>query len=149
MNMTIYDAVETISAELSALVDLYFDPTDYEGIDIKSEAFDRRIKRALFDLLHECNRRDLPESARVPFLQWVLKQAQYDAYEAGVLSPDEETLSKVKPASSVSIKSTSVSYGQSDYEIVRDDRRELYKTLAAELDRDWITLTATLRKLRW
>lgn len=147
--MTIYEAVETISAELSVLIDLYFDPDDYAGLDLTSDAFDRRVKRALFDLLHECNRLDLPESARLPFLEWVIKQARYDAYEAGVLTPDEETLSKVKPASSVSIKSTSVSYGQSDYEIVRDDRRELYKTLAAELDRDWVELTATLRKLRW
>lgn len=147
--MTIYEAVETISAELSALIDLYFDPNDYAGLDLTSDAFDRRVKRALFDLLHECNRLDLPESARLPFLEWVIKQAQYDAYEAGVLTPDEETLSKVKPTNSVSIKSTSVSYGQSDYEIVRDDRRELYKMLAAELDRDWAELAATLRKLRW
>lgn len=147
--MTIYEAVETISAELSALIDLYFDPDDYAGLDLTSDAFDRRVKRALFDLLHECNRLDLPESARLPFLEWVIKQARYDAYEAGVLTPDEETLSKVKPASSVSIKSTSVSYGQSDYEIVRDDRRALYKTLAAELDHEWAELAATLRKLRW
>lgn len=147
--MTIYEAVETISAELSALIDLYFDPNDYAGLDLTSDAFDRRVKRALFDLLHECNRLDVPESARLPFLEWVIKQARYDAYEAGVLTPDEETFSKVKPTNSVSIKSTSVSYGQSDYEIVRDDRRELYKTLSAELDRDWVELAATLRKLRW
>ncbi len=147
--MTIYDAVEAISAELSALVDLYFDPTDYEGLDLQSDAFARRMKRALFDLLHECNRADLPESARVPFLQWVLDAALVDAYEAGVLSPDEETLSKVRPKDSVSIKSTNVSYGKSDYEIVRDDRRELYKTLADELDQRWYELAATLRKMRW
>lgn len=147
--MTIYEAVDTISAELSALIDLYFDPTEYEGLDFESDAFDRRIKRSLFDLLHECNRKDLPESARVPFLQWVVDSALVDAYEAGVLSPELEVISKEKPTDSISVKSTSVSFGKSDYEILRDDRKELYAKLHEELDQKWYALAATLRKLRW
>lgn len=147
--MTIYDAVETISAELSALIALYFDSDDYEGLDLTSDAFDRRVKRALFDLLHECNRLDLPESARLPFLEWVIKRARYDAYEAGILSPDDETVSKIKPTDSISVKSTSVSFGKSDYELLRDDRKDLYADLRKELDQDWGELAATLRKLRW
>lgn len=147
--MTIYEAVDTISKELSELVSVYFDPTAYPELDFESDAFDRRVKRALFDLLHECNRLDLPDSARVPFLQLIIEGAMVDAYEAGVIAPDMDAVSRVKPQESVSVKSTSVSFGKSDYEILRDDRKDLYAEMRDELDRKWYELMATLRKLRW
>lgn len=147
--MNIYEAVDTISKELSELVVIYFDKDEYPELDLESDAFDRRLKRALFDLLHECNRSDLPESARVPFLQLVIESARIDAYEAGVLAPDMDEISRVKPQESVSVKSTSVSFGKSDYEILRDDRKDLYQEMRTEWDREWFELMATLRKVRW
>lgn len=143
---TIYEAVDTISDELLELVDSYFDTT---VLDLKGDAFARKVKRALFDLLHECNRMDLPDSARLPFLQLVIDDATIDAYEAGIIEPDMDTVSKEKPTNSVSVKSTNVSFGKSDYEILRDDRKNLYAQMREDVTRKWYELTATLRKVRW
>lgn len=143
---TIYEAVDTISDELLALVDSYFDTT---VIDLKGDAFARKVKRALFDLLNECNRMDLPDTARLPFLQLVIDNATIDAYEAGIIEPDMDAVSKEKPTNSVSVKSTNVSFGKSDYEILRDDRKNLYAQMREDVTRRWYELAATLRKVRW
>lgn len=143
---TIYEAVDTISDELLALVESYFDTT---VIDLKGDAFARKVKRALFDLLNECNRMDLPDTARLPFLQLVIDNATIDAYEAGIIEPDMDAVSKEKPTNSVSVKSTNVSFGKSDYEILRDDRKNLYAQMREDVTRRWYELAATLRKVRW
>lgn len=143
---TIYEAVDTISDELLELVDSYFDTT---VLDLKGDAFARKVKRALFDLLNECNRMDLPDTARLPFLQLVIDNATIDAYEAGIIEPDMDTVSKEKPTNSVSVKSTNVSFGKSDYEILRDDRKNLYAQMREDVTRRWYELAATLRKVRW
>lgn len=143
---TIYEAVDTISDELLALVDSYFDTT---VIDLKGDAFARKVKRALFDLLNECNRMDLPDTARLPFLQLVINNVTIDAYEAGIIEPDMDAVSKEKPTNSVSVKSTNVSFGKSDYEILRDDRKNLYAQMREDVTRRWYELAATLRKVRW
>ena len=146
---TIYESIDAISEELSSLIALYFDETVYNDIDFESDAFKRRMKRGLFDLLHEANRKDLPDHVKVPFLNWLIKQTRYEAYESGVLIPDETTISTVKPVQSTSIKSTSVTYGQSDAELLHDDRKELYTALASELDDLWARLVVSIRRLRW
>ena len=143
---TIYEAVDTISDELLALVESYFDTT---VIDLKGDAFARKVKRALFDLMNECNRMDLPDTARLPFLQLVIDNATIDAYEAGIIEPDMDAVSKEKPTNSVSVKSTNVSFGKSDYEILRDDRKNLYAQMREDVTRRWYEFAATLRKVRW
>lgn len=58
-------------------------------------------------------------------------------------------LSKDKPTQSVSIKSTSVTYGKSEFELAKDDAKTYYADMVKAVERDWIELITRHRKLRW
>ena len=145
--------MEQVTAEASKLVELiplYFDATDYPNVDFASTQTKKAITRLLFDFLSECNRCDIPDDAKIPFLNIAMQfiDAQH-FYKKVIDNQAVEGLSKDKPTQSVSIKSTSVTYGKSEFELAKDDAKTYYADMVKAIERDWIELIARHRKLRW
>lgn len=142
--------VEGLSAELSALFNLYFPKTDYPDIDIQEPDLKRLIEVTVFEFFSDCNRQDLPNDAKVPLLRWIASLLRYKVHVADVFSPENPDLIKVeRPTDRIDIKSTSVQYGKSDAEILKSEKKQLYNELKKDLKQDWTELVVSYRKLRW
>ena len=145
--------MEQVAADASKLVELiplYFDAADYPNVDIASEQTKKAITRLLFDFLDDCNRCDIPDDAKIPFLNIAMQYIDIQHFHNSVIDDTVvNTLSKEKPTQSVSIKSTSVTYGKSEFELAKDDAKIYYADLVKAVERDWNELVAKHRKLRW
>lgn len=145
--------IEQVTADASKLVELiplYFDVADYPNVDFAGEQTRKSITRLLFDFLSECNRCDIPDDAKIPFLSVAMQLIDVQQFYKNVIDDKTvEGLSKDKPTQSVSIKSTSVTYGKSEFELAKDEAKTYYADMIKAVERDWIELIARYRKLRW
>lgn len=144
------DIVKKEATNLMELLPFYFDPAEYPSTDFSSNSTKMFLTRGVLAFFKDCNRKDLPEDAKVPFLGIMLRLAESQKYYKRAFDTTAgDTLSKEKPTQSVSIKSTSVSYGQSEYELAQASAKAHYDAEKEAIRQDWASLVSTYRKLRW
>ena len=142
--------VEGLSAEMSALFTLYFPKTDYPDIELSDDDRKRILEVVIYQFFSDCNRYDVPADAKVPLLRWVMSLLRYKVHILDVFSPTNPDLEKVeRPTDRIDIKSTSVQYGKSEAETLKNEKKQLYQELKKDLKQDWTELVVSYRKLRW
>lgn len=144
------EKVEGLSVELFTLFHLYFPKEDYPDIEISDDSLKNLLSVTVYQFFSDCNRQDMPHTAKIPLLRWLVSLLRYRVYITDVFSPTNPDLEKTeRPTDRVDIKSTSVTYGKSESETLKSEKKQLYKELKKNLRDDWLELVVSYRKLRW